>query len=413
MSVKLPVATLALAGINSAVAQTIGGAKTFADALTFQGSGGTLAAGQYNAAGTWTFGPSGGNNPHAINGLTTIMTVSSNLGGYQAKYTGNQSIAMRCNTEGAQIAGNTNLDNTSFIGGDGAGRILFQGAGSTGLQFETSPATTANSARTWTQYGALANNGQWTLGNLASSQDHIIQSGDNVPLILKSALTTCHIQFVYSTSSTGGYIRSASGVPLNFLNQASTSVGQVDSNGAWDQGIAGNDISHQFRGSTTNTATIQARNSVATASSSNRCVDARYVTDTDCTGGYFFACLNSSGTTIGRIEATANTTTTFTGSSDERLKQDPQTFNGLDLVMDMIPRDFEWKSNPGNRSKGFYAQELYTVYPEAVSVGSDELTEDESLLNPWGIDYGKLTPVLVKALQELKQQFDDYVAAHP
>jgi hypothetical protein len=81
--------------------------------------------------------------------------------------------------------------------------------------------------------------------------------------------------------------------------------------------------------------------------------------------------------------------------------------------MQMQPKEFEWVSNPGLRSKGFYAQELYEIYPEAVSVGSDELTESGALKNPWGIDYGKLTPVLVKALQELKQQFDDYVAAHP
>jgi hypothetical protein len=48
-----------------------------------------------------------------------------------------------------------------------------------------------------------------------------------------------------------------------------------------------------------------------------------------------------------------------------------------------------------------------------VSVGSDELTESGELKYPWGVDYSRLTPILVKALQELKAQFDAYVAAHP
>jgi hypothetical protein len=46
------------------------------------------------------------------------------------------------------------------------------------------------------------------------------------------------------------------------------------------------------------------------------------------------------------------------------------------------------------------------VFPDAVSVGSDDLTEDGNLENPWGIDYARLTPVLVKAVQELKSKND-------
>jgi hypothetical protein len=155
------------------------------------------------------------------------------------------------------------------------------------------------------------------------------------------------------------------------------------------------------------------KNSTAAASSTDRVFDAQFSVDTDCTGGYFYTCLNQGGSVIGRIEAATNTTTTFTGSSDQRLKQNPSDFDALEIIAQIIPREFEWKANPGVRNIGFYAQELHEVFPEAVSVGSDELTESGELKYPWGVDYSRLTPILVKALQELKAQFDAYVAAHP
>jgi len=117
------------------------------------------------------------------------------------------------------------------------------------------------------------------------------------------------------------------------------------------------------------------------------------------------------GTTMMTSTNSANigsTTGTVVGTqtSDQRLKQDPRTFDGLPIVMQIVPRDFEWKSKPGVRTRGFYAQELHTVCPEAVSVGDDSVAESGSLANPWGVNYGALTPVLVKAIQELKAELD-------
>lgn len=80
----------------------------------------------------------------------------------------------------------------------------------------------------------------------------------------------------------------------------------------------------------------------------------------------------------------------------------------MSLIGKMLPKQYERISNLGIKEYGFYAQELYTVYPQAVTVGGEDPSKD-----PWSIDYSKLTPVLVKAIQELKQQFDEYVATHP
>ena len=48
----------------------------------------------------------------------------------------------------------------------------------------------------------------------------------------------------------------------------------------------------------------------------------------------------------------------------------------------------------GHQEYGYIAQELLEVAPEAVSVPTNE---DEMM----GVDFGKLTPRLVKAIQEL------------
>src|SRR5690606_35207411 len=46
---------------------------------------------------------------------------------------------------------------------------------------------------------------------------------------------------------------------------------------------------------------------------------------------------------------------------------------------------------------GFIAQDMYQIIPEIVGVPEDETTE------LWGISYDKLTPVLVKAIQEQQE----------
>ena len=50
---------------------------------------------------------------------------------------------------------------------------------------------------------------------------------------------------------------------------------------------------------------------------------------------------------------------------------------------------------------GFIAQELYEVFPEVVSKGGDDVDQ-----HPWAIDYSKLTPLLVKAVQEQQAQIE-------
>jgi len=70
-------------------------------------------------------------------------------------------------------------------------------------------------------------------------------------------------------------------------------------------------------------------------------------------------------------------------------------------------KDYNFISDT-NKQKltGFIAQELYKLFPDAVSVGSDATDENGNLANPWGVDYGKLTPLLAKGIQDLNTKVD-------
>lgn len=114
------------------------------------------------------------------------------------------------------------------------------------------------------------------------------------------------------------------------------------------------------------------------------------------------------------INAAAQTTS-YSTSSDSRLKEDQGDFSGLSLVMQSVPRKYKWTAAPELGAEvGFYAQEMFDVAPWSV------VSREESDTKPWSMDYGKLTAIAFKAIQELKQQidaikaeYDAYVAAHP
>ncbi len=115
---------------------------------------------------------------------------------------------------------------------------------------------------------------------------------------------------------------------------------------------------------------------------------------------------NSSGTQVGRI-TTDNTSTGYITSSDRRIKENiADTSAGLAVVVRIPVRDFNFIADSKKaRIQGFIAQELYDFYPEAVTKGGDNPKDQ-----PWGVDYGRMTPLLVKAVQELKTANDNLAA---
>jgi hypothetical protein len=103
------------------------------------------------------------------------------------------------------------------------------------------------------------------------------------------------------------------------------------------------------------------------------------------------------GTTVGTISTTGSLTS-YNITSDYRLKQDFKPFNGLDLVSKIKVYDYEWKSD-NSRMNGVIAHELQEVVPYAVT-GEKDAEQMQS------VDYSKLVPILVQAIQELKAEIE-------
>lgn len=99
--------------------------------------------------------------------------------------------------------------------------------------------------------------------------------------------------------------------------------------------------------------------------------------------------------TLGYIAMNTATTVSYSTSSDRRLKNNiVNTHFGITDLMKIQVRDYVYKADSCNTLvTGFVAQELYDIFPNAVT---KPIKEEET----WGVDYGKVTPLLVKAVQD-------------
>ena len=98
------------------------------------------------------------------------------------------------------------------------------------------------------------------------------------------------------------------------------------------------------------------------------------------------------------------TNTLYNATSDYRLKEDLKDYNALQILGKLKTYDFKWK-NTNTRDFGMLAHELQEVLPNYVSGQKDELTDDKSV-KPQLVDYSKIVPLLIKSIQELKQEID-------
>ncbi|MEY4278883.1 MAG: Nitrincola phage, partial [Bacteroidota bacterium] len=103
------------------------------------------------------------------------------------------------------------------------------------------------------------------------------------------------------------------------------------------------------------------------------------------------------GSAIGSI-TTTTTTTSYNITSDYRLKEDFKNYSGLDLISKIKTYDYKWKKSE-DRMFGVKAHELQEVVPYAVT-GEKDAEEMQQ------VDYSKLVPILVKAIQELKAEIE-------
>jgi Chaperone of endosialidase len=104
---------------------------------------------------------------------------------------------------------------------------------------------------------------------------------------------------------------------------------------------------------------------------------------------------------VGQIQTSGGSVSYLT-TSDERLKENIRpSAKGLNEVMKIQVRDYNFKSKTSKNETGFIAQQLYTVLPDVVHRGGEDPAKE-----PWSVDYGRVTPLLTKAIQEQQVEID-------
>jgi hypothetical protein len=104
---------------------------------------------------------------------------------------------------------------------------------------------------------------------------------------------------------------------------------------------------------------------------------------------------------VGMAGTVFATNTTITAISDQRLKENIRDLDdGLDVVMALKPRKFDWKEGKGagtKNARGFIAQEFEQVLPDMIEEWKDPAPEGEEAYKAINAN---LIPTLVKAMQE-------------
>lgn len=115
------------------------------------------------------------------------------------------------------------------------------------------------------------------------------------------------------------------------------------------------------------------------------------------TAGAYIQFVTDSNAETGRIYDAAGAMQ-YASTSDARLKTNVQPMqNGLQSVLALNPCTFDMRRGEDTfiSSSGLIAQEVHEVYPFVVGIGGDNENT-----NPWSVDYGKLTPLLVAAIKD-------------
>jgi len=117
--------------------------------------------------------------------------------------------------------------------------------------------------------------------------------------------------------------------------------------------------------------------------------------------------VNQGATASGQINANGASAAAFGSYSDSRLKE-----NIVDLpsqlanIMALRPVEYDYiESEGGGHQIGFVAQEVQAIYPDLVGEREDGMLTLT--------DMNKNDARLIKAIQELKAEFDAYKATHP
>jgi hypothetical protein len=173
------------------------------------------------------------------------------------------------------------------------------------------------------------------------------------------------------------------------------------------QGTAG--TYHEFI-NTANDTTLFVKNTNASYSNTVLFIDADRAANT--VYNFLYARANGAAQFYVRGDGTIYAqNTTVQSLSDARVKENVQdSTEGLDIIKLLRPVRFDFKDGFGNNRKnqlGFIAQEVESVFPDAVDVAgeADENNEPYKSVGP-----AAFIPVLVKALQDAAERIEQLEA---
>jgi hypothetical protein len=119
----------------------------------------------------------------------------------------------------------------------------------------------------------------------------------------------------------------------------------------------------------------------------------------------------TTGTSVGYITYN-NTSTTFSTTSDYRLKENIAPMTGaLNVVQQLKPVTYDWIADK-SKGQGFIAHELQAIVPDCVTGKKDAVDADGKPVYQ-GIDTSFLVATLTAAIQELNAQVTALTPATP
>jgi hypothetical protein len=116
---------------------------------------------------------------------------------------------------------------------------------------------------------------------------------------------------------------------------------------------------------------------------------------------------NAAGTLVGNV-GVDDSSTIYNTSSDYRLKENEVAISdGMERLKQLKPYKFNFKIQPDKTVDGFFAHEVSSIVPEAITgtkdateTYTDENGDEQTRIKPQGIDQSKLVPLLTAALKE-------------
>jgi hypothetical protein len=255
--------------------------------------------------------------------------------------------------------------------------------------WRNAPSGTAGNAITFTQAMTLDASGNLGIGTTSPAARLDVFKAGTADQYWRTG--TVNLYASADTSQAKGIFGTLTNHPLTFYTNGAE-VARIDTSGnllvgTTDSGrTTGIGIKLDIAGYTT-TPTVS-----CVGSSSTNSADTYHVYSTGASAYRFYVGYG------GTVNATS---TTITGISDQRLKENIRDLDdGLLTVMSLKPRKFDWKAGKGKdikNDRGFIAQEFEQVLPDMIEEWRDPAPEGEE---PYKAVNANLIPTLVKAIQE-------------